>query len=44
VVAHAVAKDLYPEQDINTHVFGQIRSKLVDQLLKVTEVLGHNED
>ena len=40
VVAHAVAKDLYPEQDINTHVFGQIRSKLVDQLLKVTEVLG----
>ena len=40
VVAHAVAKDLYPEQDINTHVFGQIRSKLVDQLLKVTQVLG----
>ena len=38
VVANAVAKDLYPEQDINTHVFGQIRSKLVDQLLKVTEI------
>ena len=38
VVANAVAKDLYPEQDINTHVFGQIRSKLVDQLLKVTEL------
>ncbi len=38
VTAHHMAKAIYPEQDINTHVFGQIRSKLVDQLLFITKM------
>ena len=32
-VAHDIAVDLYPELDKNTNTFGQIRSKLADQLL-----------
>jgi hypothetical protein len=32
VVAHHLTKSLYPELDVNTHTFGQIRSKIVDQL------------
>lgn len=38
VVAHHLTKSLYPELDINTHTFGQIRSKLVDQLLFCTDL------
>tara|TARA_B100001750_G_scaffold244360_1_gene261503 strand:- start:492 stop:881 length:390 start_codon:yes stop_codon:yes gene_type:complete len=38
VVAHHLTKSLYPEQDVNTHVFGQIRSKIVDQLLYCTDI------
>ena len=30
--SHKVVKALYPDLDENTHTFGQIRSKLVDQL------------
>ena len=39
VTAHHRTKDLYPEQDVNTHVFGQIRSKIIDQLLAITQLL-----
>ena len=39
VTAHHRTKDLYPEQDVNTHVFGQIRSKIIDQFLAITELL-----
>lgn len=42
VTAHHMAKSIYPEQDVNTHVFGQIRSKIVDQLLKITECNKEN--
>lgn len=38
VVAHFLTKDMYPELDVNTHVFGQIRSKIIDQLLYCTEI------
>ena len=38
VVAHYLTKDMYPELDINTHTFGQIRSKIVDQLLYCTDI------
>lgn len=38
VTAHHMAKAIYPEQDVNTHVFGQIRSKIIDQLLEITEL------
>jgi len=33
--AHKAVKVLYPDLDENTHTFGQIRSKLVDQLFTV---------
>ena len=39
VTAHHRTKDLYPEQDVNTHVFGQTRSKIIDQFLAITELL-----
>ncbi len=39
VTAHHRTKDLYPEQDVNTHVFGQIRSKIIDQLLFITSMM-----
>ena len=39
VTAHHRTKDLYPEQDVNTHVFGQIRSKIIDQLLFITQIM-----
>lgn len=32
-VAHDMTSELYPELDKNTNTFGQIRSKLADQLL-----------
>lgn len=38
VVAHHLTKSLYPNLDINTHTFGQIRSKIVDQLLYCTDL------
>tara|TARA_R100000808_G_scaffold9592_2_gene26219 strand:- start:13493 stop:13870 length:378 start_codon:yes stop_codon:yes gene_type:complete len=38
VVAHHLTKSLYPELDINTHTFGQIRSKIIDQLLYCTDI------
>jgi hypothetical protein len=38
VVAHHLTKSMYPELDINTHVFGQIRSKMIDQLLYCTDI------
>ncbi|MBC8430153.1 MAG: hypothetical protein H8D92_02015 [Pelagibacteraceae bacterium] len=38
VVAHHLTKSLYPELDVNTHVFGQIRSKIIDQLLYCTDI------
>ena len=38
VVAHHLTKSMYPELDVNTHVFGQIRSKIIDQLLYCTDI------
>lgn len=38
VVAHHLTKSLYPQLDINTHTFGQIRSKITDQLLYCTDI------
>ena len=38
VVAHHLTKSMYPELDVNTHTFGQIRSKIVDQLLYCTDI------
>ena len=38
VVAHHLTKSLYPELDVNTHTFGQIRSKIIDQLLYCTDI------
>jgi hypothetical protein len=38
VVAHHLTKSMYPELDVNTHVFGQIRSKMIDQLLYCTDI------
>jgi hypothetical protein len=38
VVAHHLTKSLYPELDVNTHTFGQIRSKIIDQLQKCSEL------
>lgn len=38
VVAHHLTKSLYPDLDVNTHTFGQIRSKIIDQLLYCTEI------
>ena len=42
VVAHHLAKDLYPELDVSSQTFGQIRSKYVDQLLHVTDQQKQN--
>ena len=36
VTAHHMTKAIYPEQDVNTHVFGQIRSRILDQLCNIT--------
>ena len=38
VVAHHLTKSMYPDLDINTHTFGQIRSKIIDQLLYCTDI------
>jgi hypothetical protein len=38
VVAHHLTKSMYPDLDINTHTFGQIRSKMIDQLLYCTDI------
>lgn len=38
IVAHHLTKSLYPELDVNTHTFGQIRSKIIDQLLYCTDI------
>tara|TARA_R110002020_G_scaffold1019_9_gene5222 strand:- start:8308 stop:8688 length:381 start_codon:yes stop_codon:yes gene_type:complete len=38
VVAHHLTKNMYPELDVNTHTFGQIRSKIIDQLLYCTDL------
>ena len=38
VTAHHMAKSIYPEQDVNSHVFGQIRSKILDQLCYITRL------
>lgn len=35
VTAHHMTKSLYPKLDEETHTFGQIRSKLTDQILSV---------
>lgn len=37
--AHDMAVALYPELDTNTNTFGQIRSKLADQLLMAKQYL-----
>ena len=42
VVAHHMTKDLYPELDISSNTFGQIRSKFTDQLLWVTDQQRQN--
>jgi hypothetical protein len=41
VVAHHLTKSMYPELDVNTHTFGQIRSKIVDQLLYCIDIQKH---
>ena len=33
--AHDITIELYPELEINSHTFGQIRSKFTDQVLSV---------
>lgn len=38
IVAHHLTKNIYPELDVNTHTFGQIRSKITDQLLYCTDI------
>lgn len=38
VVAHHLTKSMYPELDVNTHTFGQIRSKIIDQLMYCTDL------
>ena len=38
VTAHHLTKAMYPEQDVNTHVFGQIRSRILDQLCYITRL------
>ena len=35
VVAHHLTKSMYPDLSEETHTFGQIRSKLTDQILSV---------
>ena len=35
VTAHHMTKSLYPKLEEDTHTFGQIRSKITDQLLSV---------
>jgi len=35
VVAHHLTKSMYPSLNEETHTFGQIRSKLTDQILSV---------
>ena len=37
VVAHHMTKEHYPELDVSSNTFGQIRSKFTDQLLTVTD-------
>jgi len=39
VTANALAKSYYPEQDVNSHVFGQIRSKILDQLIALSHLM-----
>lgn len=34
-LAHSIAEEMYPGIPANSHTFGQIRSKLVDQILAV---------
>ena len=38
VTAHHMTKSLYPKLDEETHTFGQIRSKITDQLLSVCQL------
>ena len=35
LTAHHMTKSLYPKLEEDTHTFGQIRSKITDQLLSV---------
>ncbi len=44
VVAHHLTKSMYPELDVNTHTFGQIRSKIIDQLQYATFLSRTVED
>lgn len=39
VTANALAKSYYPEQDVNSHVYGQIRSKILDQLIALSHLM-----
>ena len=38
VVAHHRAHDLYPEEPTTSDRFGQIRSKMMDQFMKIAEI------
>tara|TARA_R100000406_G_C3109388_1_gene123928 strand:- start:971 stop:1372 length:402 start_codon:yes stop_codon:yes gene_type:complete len=38
VVAHHRTKDLYPQEDVTSDRFGQIRSKMMDQFMKIAEL------
>ena len=38
VVAHHLAVSMYPELDTESQTFGQIRSKLVDQILAICSI------
>ena len=44
VVAHHLTKSMYPELDVNTHTFGQIRSKIIDQLQYATFLSRSGQD
>jgi hypothetical protein len=38
VVAHHRVKDLYPQEDVTSDRFGQIRSKMMDQFMKIAQL------
>ena len=39
VVAHHKVKDVYPDEDVHGDRFGQIRSKMIDQMVALTALV-----
>ena len=40
LVAHHKTKAIYPQEDVNGDRFGQIRSKMMDQFMGLTNMLN----